>query len=100
MNRRNFLRTVALTGAAFTLKESDAMSILSQSFDSANAANAYDLVAVMGGEPDAMFCKQLQKWVKMSKFISKGDKVVVETKYCWDQPIEMVQTQTLNLLLK
>ena len=89
MNRRNFLRTVALTGAAFTLKESDAMSILSQSFDSANAASAYDLVAVMGGEPDAMFRKAIAEMGGMSKFISKGDKVVVKPNIGWDQPIEM-----------
>ena len=89
MNRRNFLRTVALTGAAFTLKESDAMSILSQSFDSANAANAYDLVAVMGGEPDAMFRKAIAEMGGMSKFISKGDKVVVKPNIGRDQTIEM-----------
>ena len=89
MNRRNFLRTVALTGAAFTLKESDAMSILSQSFDSANAASAYDLVAVMGGEPEAMFRKAIAEMGGMSKFISRGDKVVVKPNIGWDQPIEM-----------
>ena len=89
MNRRNFLRTIALTGAAFSLKESDAMSILSQSFDSANAANAYDLVAVMGGEPEAMFRKAIAEMGGMSKFISRGDKVVVKPNIGWDQPIEM-----------
>jgi len=56
MDRRNFLRAVALTGAALTtVKETDAMSILTQSFETANAAKKYDLVAVMGGEPEAMF---------------------------------------------
>lgn len=89
MNRRNFLRAVALTGAAFSLKESDAMSILSQSFDSANAASAYDLVAVMGGEPEAMFRKAIAEMGGMSKFISRGDKVVVKPNIGWDQPIEM-----------
>ncbi len=89
MNRRNFLRAVALTGAAFSLKESDAMSILSQSFDSANAANSYDLVAVMGGEPEAMFRKAIAEMGGMSKFISRGDKVVVKPNIGWDQPIEM-----------
>lgn len=98
MNRRNFLRTVALTGAAFTLKESDAMSILSQSFDSANAANAYDLVAVMGGEPDAMFRKAIAEMGGMSKFISKGDKVVVKPNIGWDQPIEMAANTNPKLV--
>ena len=98
MNRRNFLRTVALTGAAFTLKESDAMSILSQSFDSANAANAYDLVAVMGGEPEAMFRKAIAEMGGMSKFISRGDKVVVKPNIGWDQPIEMAANTNPKLI--
>ncbi len=98
MNRRNFLRTVALTGAAFSLKESDAMSILSQSFDSANAANAYDLVAVMGGEPEAMFRKAIAEIGGMSKFISRGDKVVVKPNIGWDQPIEMAANTNPKLI--
>ena len=45
MDRRNFLKAIALTGAAFTtMKEADAMSILTQGFESANAATKYDLV--------------------------------------------------------
>ena len=52
MDRRKFLRSVALTGAALTtMKEADAMSILTQSFETTNAASNYDLVAVLGGEP-------------------------------------------------
>ena len=98
MNRRNFLRTIALTGAAFSLKESDAMSILSQSFDSANAANAYDLVAVMGGEPEAMFRKAIAEMGGMSKFISRGDKVVVKPNIGWDQPIEMAANTNPKLI--
>ena len=78
MNRRNFLKTVALTGAAFSIKESDAMSILTQSFDTANSANSYDLVAIMGGEPEAMFRKAIAEMGGMKKFISPGDNVVVK----------------------
>lgn len=75
MDRRNFLRAVALTGAAITsMKEADAMSLLTQSFETANAAS-YDLVAVMGGEPEAMFRKAIVEMGGMKKFISKGDKV-------------------------
>ncbi len=89
MNRRNFLRTIALTGAAFSLKESDAMSILTQSFNAADAAGSYDLVAVMGGEPEAMFRKASAEMGGMSKFIRRGDKVVVKPNIGWDQPVEM-----------
>ena len=56
MDRRKFLRSIALTGAAFTaMKEADAMSILTQSFETTSATTNYDLVAVLGGEPEAMF---------------------------------------------
>ena len=89
MNRRNFLRAIALTGAAFTIKESDAMSMLTQSFETANGANSYDLVAIMGGEPEAMFRKAIAEMGGMKKFISPGDKVVVKPNIGWDQPIEM-----------
>ncbi|HOV84598.1 MAG TPA: twin-arginine translocation signal domain-containing protein, partial [Paludibacteraceae bacterium] len=56
MDRRDFLRAIALTGAALTtIKESKAMSILTQSFQTNNSTTKYDLVAVMGGEPEEMF---------------------------------------------
>ena len=90
MDRRNFLRAVALTGAALTTaKETDAMSVLTQSFETANVANKYDLVAVMGGEPEAMFRKAIAEMGGMSNFIGKGDKVCVKPNIGWDQPVEM-----------
>ena len=98
MNRRNFLRAVALTGAAFSIKESDAMSLLTQSFKTENAANSYDLVAVMGGEPEAMFRKAIAEMGGMSKFISPGDKVVVKPNIGWDQPIEMAANTNPKLV--
>jgi len=89
MDRRKFLRAVALTGAAFTtMKEADAMSLLSQSFTNAQAPG-YDLVAVMGGEPEAMFRKAIAEMGGMKNFISKGDKVCVKPNIGWDQPVEM-----------
>ena len=89
MDRRDFLRAVALTGAALTtVKESGAMSVLTQSFSSA-PANRYDLVAVLGGEPDTMFRKAIAELGGMKNFISKGDKVCVKPNIAWDQPVEM-----------
>ena len=100
MNRRNFLRSIALTGAAFTIKESDAMSMLSQSFNSQSAANTYDLVAIMGGEPEAMFRKAIAEMGGMKKFISPGDKVVVKPNIGWDQPIEMGSNTNPKLVVE
>lgn len=99
MDRRNFLRAVALTGAALTtVKETDAMSILTQSFETANAAGKYDLVAVMGGEPEAMFRKAIAEMGGISNFISKGDKVCVKPNIGWDQPVEMAANTNPKLV--
>ncbi|RNC65554.1 DUF362 domain-containing protein [Proteiniphilum sp. X52] len=99
MDRRNFLRAVALTGAALTtVKETDAMSILTQSFETANAAKKYDLVAVMGGEPEAMFRKAIAEMGGISNFISKGDKVCVKPNIGWDQPVEMAANTNPKLV--
>lgn len=99
MDRRKFLRSVALTGAALTtMKEADAMSILTQSFETTNAASNYDLVAVLGGEPEDMFRKAITEMGGMSKFIKKGDKVCVKPNIGWDQPIEMAANTNPKLI--
>ena len=90
MDRRNFLKAVALAGAAATsITDSEAMSMLSQSFLTENAANKYDLVAVLGGEPDAMFRKAIAEMGGIGNFIKKGNKVCVKPNIGWDQPVTM-----------
>ena len=72
MDRRNFLRAVALGSAAFAIKDTDAMSIMTQSFAAdGKVATKYDLVAVMGGEPEVMFRKAIAEIGGMGKFIKK-----------------------------
>ena len=44
MDRRDFLKTVAITGAALTIQHSEAMEVLTQTINKANGANP-DLVA-------------------------------------------------------
>ncbi len=90
MERRRFLKTVAVTGAALTtIRESSAVGMLSQSFKNEGTAGNYDLVAVLGGEPEVMFRKAIEEMGGMSRFISKGDKVCVKPNIGWDQPEEM-----------
>ena len=99
MDRRKFLRAVALTGAAITtMKEADAMSVLTQSFQTNRAATNYDLVAVMGGEPEAMFRKAIAEMGGMQKFISKGDKVCVKPNIGWDRSPEMAANTNPKLV--
>ena len=54
MDRRDFLKTVAITGAALSIQHSEAMEILTQTINNTNGGNP-DLVAVMGGEPEAIY---------------------------------------------
>lgn len=99
MDRRNFLKAVALTGAAITtIKDVDAMSVLTQSFETTNAAAKYDLIAVMGGEPEVMFRRAIAEMGGMKRFISKGDKVCVKPNIGWDQPVEMAANTNPKLI--
>ena len=89
MERREFLRTIALAGLASTFKFSDAMDILAQSGKNVRTGAAYDLVAVMGGEPEMMFRKAIAEMGGISKFVKPGNKVVVKPNIGWDKVPEL-----------
>jgi uncharacterized protein (DUF362 family) len=46
--------------------------------------NAYDLVAVRDGEPDVMFDRAIASLGGMTKYVKKGQKVVVKPNIGWD----------------
>lgn len=90
MDRRDFLKTVALTGAVLSLKPAGAMDMLTQSIpDVAAPGKKVDLVAVMGGEPDAMFRKAIAELGGMKQFVKKGSKVCVKPNIGWDKKPEL-----------
>lgn len=88
MDRRDFLKTVAITGAALTIQRSEAMDILTQSINKASVGRP-DLVAVMGGEPDAMFRRAIAELGGMKQFVKPGQKVVVKPNIGWDKVPEL-----------
>lgn len=47
MDRRDFFKAVAITGAAFTIQRSEAMEVLTQTINVSEESKP-DLVAVMG----------------------------------------------------
>lgn len=100
MDRRNFLKSLALAGAALTVKQSGAMTLLTQHFNAAPlpAAGAYDLVAVMGGTPVNMFRKGIAEMGGMSKFVKKGYKVVVKPNIGWDKKPELAANTNPELV--
>ncbi|MDR1417223.1 MAG: DUF362 domain-containing protein [Prevotellaceae bacterium] len=85
MDRKQFLRTLALAGAAVTLKSKAGMDLMAQS----QVGKPVDLVAVMGGEPDEMFKQAIEELGGMSKFIKKGWKVAVKPNIGWDKAPEL-----------
>lgn len=50
MDRRDFLKTVAITGAALTIQRSEAMEVLTQTINKANGSNP-DLVPLWAENP-------------------------------------------------
>lgn len=74
------------------------MTVLSQNLNAEAAMQAgasgarsgnYDLVAVMGGEPVAMFRKGIAEMGGMGRYVKKGQKVCVKPNIGWDKAPEM-----------
>jgi len=85
MKRRDFLRAIALTGAAAAVKPGKAFDVLTETGKSAETGAAYDMVAVMGGEPEAMFRRAIQEMGGMGQYVKKGQKVVIKPNIGWDK---------------
>lgn len=87
MKRRDFLKSSLggsmAAGAAFSLGFD---GYLKPAFP---AAPKYDLVAVMGGNPDAMFDLAIQEYGGMGTFVQKGQKVLVKPNIGWDVTPEL-----------
>jgi len=98
MDRRDFLKVVAVTGAAFSLKMSGGMDILAQSIKSSTTGKTVDLVAVMGGEPEEMFRKAIEEIGGMSNFVKKGQKVCVKPNIGWDKAPELAANTNPKLV--
>src|SRR5512140_42810 len=53
------------------------------------AGTSYDLVAIKGGEPAAMFDKAIDSLGGMKAFVSKGQKVLIKPNIGWDVSPEL-----------
>lgn len=98
MDRRDFLKVAAITGAALTLRLHDGMDVMAQS--TAKSGSACDLVAVMGGEPEIMFRRAITELGGMKRFIRPGYKVVVKPNIGWDKHLSWPVIPILNLYRK
>ncbi len=87
MDRREFLKALALTGVAATLKWEGATGVMAQTVP--GEGSGCDLVAVMGGEPAEMFRKAIAEFGGMGRFVKAGQKVVVKPNIGWDKVPEL-----------
>lgn len=92
MKRRDFIKVLAATGLATTVKMSGAMSVISnaaEKIEGQQSSATPDLVAVMDGEPEEMFRSAIKELGGMGRYIKKGQKVVVKPNIGWDKSPEL-----------
>jgi len=93
MERRGFLK-LAATGSLLGFLGIKS-GILNASEPTSSIAKN-DLVAVMGGEPEAMYEKAIAAMGGMSRFVKRGQKVVVKPNIGWNKkPEEAANTNPL-----
>ena len=99
MKRRDFLRKSAsaglVAGAAMAAGGYDRLCAVNP----AKTTEKYDMVALMGGTPEAMFDLGIQELGGMGAFVGKGQKVLVKPNMGWDVIPELA-ANTNPLLIK
>ncbi len=91
MDRRDFLKktllTGAITGAGMILNRENSL------FGENNTNKAFpDLVALKGGEPDAMFDRGIEAIGGIGRFVKSGQTVVIKPNIGWNQTPEIGAT--------
>ncbi|MCU0460633.1 MAG: DUF362 domain-containing protein [Bacteroidales bacterium] len=98
MKRRDFLKKSAgaglAAGAALSLGGYDKLWTPKSDFAK------YDLVAVMGGTPEAMFDLGIQELGGMGAFVQKGQKVLVKPNIGWDVIPELAANTNPGLVAR
>ncbi|MDR1491233.1 MAG: DUF362 domain-containing protein [Planctomycetaceae bacterium] len=97
LNRKEFLRTLALAGATAATGSWNGLNVLAQT--SETKTGDVELVAVLGGEPDVMIQKALEKFGGIGKFIKSGQTVVIKPNIGWARTPEYA-ANTHPLLIK
>jgi uncharacterized protein (DUF362 family) len=97
MKRRDFLKTSV--GGGLAAGAALRMGVYDKLWSSAPPSAKYDMVAIMGGNPDAMFDLGIQELGGMGTFVKKGQKVLVKPNIGWDVTAELA-ANTNPLLVK
>lgn len=96
MKRRDFLKTSVVAGAALSIDFKGLQAALSTNTMAVELAP--EMVAVMGGEPEAMLDKALETLGGIDKYIKKGQKVVIKPNIGWDRTPELAGNTNPELI--
>lgn len=92
MNRRDFLKSCIAAGVGLGLAQTTIGKLAGPGFAAAHAAEAPgtipDIVAIRGGEPDAMFDRGMAAMGGMGRFVQRGQTVAIKTNASWDVPVD------------
>ncbi len=87
MKRRDFFRKSI--GAGIAAGTAFSLGGYNKLWASSPYTPDYDMVAVMGGEPDAMFDKGISALGGITNFVKKGQSVVIKPNIAWDRTPEI-----------
>ena len=87
MKRRDFFKSAAIVGLASIVKTNAFGSAISGKNLAVHSEP--DLVAVMGGEPSVMLTRALKELGGISRFVKRGQKVVIKPNIGWDKTPEL-----------
>ncbi|MCK9210415.1 MAG: DUF362 domain-containing protein [Ignavibacteriaceae bacterium] len=94
MDRRKFIKASLLTSGAIVFGNySDVYP-----YNSSSLSSDYDLVAIKGGEPEAMFDKAIASLGGMKNFVKKNQKVVIKPNIGWDVKPELAANTNPKLV--
>ncbi len=82
MKRRDFFKTSV--GAGLAAGAAMSMGGYEKLWAYICSSAKYDMVAVMGGSPDAMFDLGIQEFGGIGTFVQKGQKVLIKPNIGWD----------------
>jgi uncharacterized protein (DUF362 family) len=97
MKRRDFLKKSA--GAGLAAGAAISIGGYNKLWPSSTGMTKYDMVAIMGSTPEAMFDLGIQELGGMGAFVQKGQKVLVKPNIGWDVIPELA-ANTNPLLVK
>jgi len=96
MKRRDFVRK----GMGAGIAAGSAMSFIpvNKLWGNISPVEDYELVAIKGGDPGAMFDRAIQSMGGMEKYIMKGQKVVIKPNIGWDAVPERASNTNPQLI--